>query len=110
VLQYNEYRGTSKKDQRLEVTKGKWVPSRSASALFKPSKYSARRRAESEASAVDRIVKDVPPEGGGMSEVATSKTDGVVSSDWPALLLDPSLEYFLQEVIPSVWESVYRSK
>jgi hypothetical protein len=59
---------------------------------------------------MDRIVKDVPPEGGGTGAVATGKTDGVVSSGWPALLLDPSLEDFLQEVIPSVWESVYRSK
>jgi hypothetical protein len=59
---------------------------------------------------VDRIVKDVPLEGEGTGAVATGKTDGVVSSGWPALLLDPSLEDFLQEVIPSVRESVYRSK
>jgi hypothetical protein len=59
---------------------------------------------------VDRIVKDVSLEGEGTGAVAIGKTDGVVSSDWPALLLDPSLENFLQEVIPSVQESVYRSK
>jgi hypothetical protein len=80
----------------LEMIKGKWIPSRSASAFFKPSRYSARRRAEFEASAMDQIVKDVPPEGGGMGAVATGKTDGVVSSSWPVLLLDPSLEDFLQ--------------
>jgi hypothetical protein len=97
-------------DWRLEITKGKWVPSRSPSAFFKPSRYSARRWAEFEASAVDRIIKDVPPEGGGMGAMATGKTDGVVSSGWPALLLDPSLEDFLQEVISSERESVYRSK
>jgi hypothetical protein len=61
VLQYKEYHGTNKKDQRLEETKGKWVPSRSASAFFNPSKYSTRRLEESEASVVDQIVKDVPP-------------------------------------------------
>jgi hypothetical protein len=94
----------------LDITKGKWVSSRSASAFFKPSRYLARRRVESEASVVDRIVKDVSLEGEGTGAVATSKTDGVVSSGWPALLLDPSLENFLQEVIPSVQESVYRSK
>jgi hypothetical protein len=86
----------AKKDQMLEMIKGKWIPSRSASAFFKPSRYSARRRAEFEASAMDQIVKDVPPEGGGMGAVATGKTDGVVSSSWPVLLLDPSLEDFLQ--------------
>jgi hypothetical protein len=86
----------AKKDQMLEMIKGKWIPSRSASAFFKPSRYSARRRAEFEASAMDQIVKDVPPEGGGMRAVATGKTDGVVSSSWPVLLLDPSLEDFLQ--------------
>jgi hypothetical protein len=59
---------------------------------------------------VDRIVKDVPPEGGGTGAVATSETNGVVSSGWPALLLDPSFEDFLQEVISSERESVYRSK
>jgi hypothetical protein len=95
VLQYNEYHETNKKDRRLEVTKEKWVPSRSASAFFKPSKYPARRQVESEASAVDQIVKDVPLEGGGTRAVATGKTDGVVSSGWPALLLDRSLEDFL---------------
>jgi hypothetical protein len=42
--------------------------------------------------------------------VATGKTDGVVSSGWPTLLLDPSLEDFLQEVISSEWKSVYISK
>jgi hypothetical protein len=63
MLQYKEYHGTSKKDLRLEITKGKWIPSRSASAFFKPSRYSTRRWAESEASVVDQIIKDLPPEG-----------------------------------------------
>jgi hypothetical protein len=101
MLQYKEYHETSKKDWRLKITKGKWVPSRSVSAFFKPSRYSARRRAKFEASAADRIVKDVPPEGGGMGVVANGKTDGVVSSGWSALLLDLSLKDFLQEVISS---------
>jgi hypothetical protein len=59
---------------------------------------------------VDRIVKDVPPEGGGTGAVAAGKTIGVVTSGWPARFVDPSLEDFLQEVIRSVQESVYRSK
>jgi hypothetical protein len=57
-----------------------------------------------------QIVKDVPPEGGGTGAVVAGKTVGVVISGWPACLLDPSLEDFLQEVIPSVQKSVYRSK
>jgi hypothetical protein len=65
MLQYNKDHGISKKDQRLEIVKEKWVPSRSASTFFKPSKYSTKHQAESQASAVDRIVKDVPPSGGG---------------------------------------------
>jgi hypothetical protein len=44
---------------------------------------------------VDQIVKDISPQGGGMGAVATGKIDGVVSSGWPALLLDLSLEDFL---------------
>jgi hypothetical protein len=79
VLQYKEYHEISKKDRRLEITKGKWVPSQSASAFFKPSRYSARCQVEFKASTVDRIVKDVPSEGGRMGAVATSKTNGVVS-------------------------------
>jgi hypothetical protein len=59
---------------------------------------------------VHRIVKDVTPEGGEIGAVATGKTDGVVSSGWPALLLDLSLEDFLQKVISSERESVYKSK
>jgi hypothetical protein len=110
LLQYKKYHGTSRNDWRLDITKGKWVPSRSVLAFFKPSRYSARHRAESEASAVDLIAKDVPPEGGGTGAMATGKIDAVVSSGWPALLLDPSLEDFLQEVISSEQESVYRSK
>jgi hypothetical protein len=66
-----------------------------ASGFFKPSRYSARRRAESKASLVDQIVKDISPEGGEIGAVATGKIDGVVSSGWPALLLDLSLEDFL---------------
>jgi hypothetical protein len=109
-LQYKEDHGISKKDRRLEIVKGKLVPSRSASAFFKLSRYSARRWVESQASAVDRIIKDVPPEGGGMGAVAPGKTVGAVTSGWPACFVDPSLEDFLQEVIPSVYESAYRSK
>jgi hypothetical protein len=45
-----------------------------------------------------------------MGAVATGKTVGVVTSGWPARLLDPYLEDFLQEVIPSVRESMYKSK
>jgi hypothetical protein len=59
---------------------------------------------------VDRIAKDVPPEGGGTGVVDTGKTDGVVSGGWHALLLDPSLKGFLQEVISPERELVYRSK
>jgi hypothetical protein len=82
--------------------KEKWVPSRSASTFFKPSRYLGRHRAESQASIVDRIVKDVPPEGGGTGAVAAGKTVGVVTSGWPARLLDLSIQDFLQEVIPLV--------
>jgi hypothetical protein len=110
MLQYQEDHGISKKDRKLEIVKGKWVPCRSASTFFKPSRYSARRRAESQASVVDRIVKDVPPEGGGMGAVDAGKTVGVVTSGWPTHFVDPSLEDFLQEVIPSLQKSVYRSK
>jgi hypothetical protein len=39
-----------------------------------------------------------------MGAVTAGKTVGVVTSGWPACLLDPSLEDFLQEVIPSVRE------
>jgi hypothetical protein len=59
---------------------------------------------------VDQIVKDVPPEGGGMGAVAAGKTVGVVTSGWPARFVDSSLEDFLQEVIPSVYKSAYRSR
>jgi hypothetical protein len=45
-----------------------------------------------------------------MGEVATGKTVGVMTSGWPARFVDPSLEDFLQEVIPSVRELVYISK
>jgi hypothetical protein len=78
--------------------------------ILQPSRYSASRRAKSHASTVDRIVKDVPPEGEGMGAVVVGKTIGVVTSAWPAHLLDLSLKYFLQEVISSVQQSVYRSK
>jgi hypothetical protein len=110
VLQDKKDHGISKKDQRLEVVKGKWVPSQSASALFKPSRYSVRHRAESQVSALDQIIKDVPPEGGGTGAVAAGETVGVVTNGWPARFDDPSLEDFLQNVIPSVWESAYSSK
>jgi hypothetical protein len=63
--------------------------------FFKPFKYSVRRQVESHASVVDRIIKGVPPEGGGTGVVATDKTMGVVASSWPAHFDDPSLEYFL---------------
>jgi hypothetical protein len=53
---------------------------------------------------VDRIIKDVPPEGGGTRVVAIDKTVRVVTNGWPTHFVDPSLEYFLQEVIPSVQE------
>jgi hypothetical protein len=79
VLQYKEDHEISKKDQRLEIVKGKWVPSRSASAFFKPSRYSARHRAESQASIVHQIAKDVPLKGGGTGAVAAGKTVGVVT-------------------------------
>jgi hypothetical protein len=102
TLQDKEDHGINKKkDRRLEIVKEKWVPSRSASVFFKPSRYSARHRVESQASVVDRIIKDVPPEGGGMGAVAAGETIGVVTSGWPAHFDDPSLEDFLEEVIPS---------
>jgi hypothetical protein len=59
---------------------------------------------------VDRIIKDGSPEGGGTRAVADGKTIGVVTSGWPAHLVDTSMEDFSQEVIPLVWELVYRSK
>jgi hypothetical protein len=43
----------------------KWVHSRSASAFFKLSRNSVRRREESKALAVDWIIKVIPPIGGG---------------------------------------------
>jgi hypothetical protein len=44
---------------------------------------------------LDRIVKVVPPEGGGTGAVATDETVGVVTDDWLAHFDDPSLEDFL---------------
>jgi hypothetical protein len=79
VLQDKEDHEISKEDQRLDVIKGKWVPSRSASAFFKPSRYSVRCRAESQASALDQIIKVVPPEGGGTGALAANETVGVVA-------------------------------
>jgi hypothetical protein len=38
-----------------------------------------KRRAESQASALDRIVKAVPPEGGGTGVVAADESVGVVT-------------------------------
>jgi hypothetical protein len=95
MLQDKEDHGISKKDQRLEVVKGKWVPSRLASVFFKPSRYSVKHRAKSQASALDWIIKAVPPEGGGMGAVAIDETMGVVISGWPTRFDDPSLENFL---------------
>jgi hypothetical protein len=68
-----------------------------------------RHQAESQASAVNRIVNDVPPEWGGTGVVVADETVGVVASGWPACFDDLSLEDFLQEVIPSIYESPYRS-
>jgi hypothetical protein len=59
---------SAKRDQRPGVVKGKWVPSQSTLAFFEPSRYSVRHRAESQASAVDWIIKDVSPEGGGREQ------------------------------------------
>jgi hypothetical protein len=50
------------------------------------------------------------PEGGGTGAVAADETVSVVTGDWPARFNDPSLEDFLQKVIPSVRESTYRGK
>jgi hypothetical protein len=58
---------------------------------------------------MDWIIKDVPPEEGGTGVVVTSEAMGVVTSGWPARFVDPFLEDFLQEVIPSVYESAYIS-
>jgi hypothetical protein len=58
---------------------------------------------------MDQIVTDVPPKQGGTRAVVVGKTIRVVTSGWHACLLDLSLEDFLHEVIPSVWESVYIS-
>jgi hypothetical protein len=59
---------------------------------------------------VDQIIRDIIPKGGGTGVVAAGKTVGVVTSDWLARFVDLSLEDFLQEVAPSVYESTYRSK
>jgi hypothetical protein len=59
---------------------------------------------------LDRIIKVIPPEGGGMGTVAANETVGVAIGGWPARFDVPSLEDFLQEVIPSTQESAYSSK
>jgi hypothetical protein len=79
-----------------EIVKGKWVPSRSVSAFFKPSKYSTRRRVEFKSSVMDRNVKDIPLEGGGTGAVAAAKTVGVVTTGWYAHFVDPSFKDFPQ--------------
>jgi hypothetical protein len=101
---------SAKSEQSPGVVKGKWVPSRSALAFFKPFRYSVRCRTESQASDVDRIIKDIPPEGGGTGAVAIDETMVVVANGGPTHFDDPFLEDFLQEVILSVYESAYRSK
>jgi hypothetical protein len=45
-----------------------------------------------------------------MGAVAADETVSVVTGGWPARFNDPSLEDFLQKVIPSVRESTYRGK
>jgi hypothetical protein len=50
------------------------------------------------------------PEGGETEAVVAIEIVGVVTRGWPAHFDDPSLKNFLQEVIPSVRESAYRSK
>jgi hypothetical protein len=53
---------------------------------------------------LDQIIKGVPPEGGGTGAVAADETVGVMTSSCPARFDDPSLEDFMQEVIPSIRE------
>jgi hypothetical protein len=72
--------------------------------------YSVRHRAESHASTLDQIIEAIPPEGGGMGAVADNEIMGVVTNGWPTRFDDPSLEDFLQKVIPSVQESAYSNK
>jgi hypothetical protein len=110
VLQYKEDHGISKKDWRLMIVKGKWVPSRSASAFFSPPGTQQAVGQNPRPRQWIGLSRTSPPEGGGMGAVVVGKTIGVVTSGWPAHLLDLSLKYFLQEVISSVQESVYRSK
>jgi hypothetical protein len=59
---------------------------------------------------LDRIIEAIPPEGGGMGAVAIDEIMGVVTGGWPTRFDDPSLEDFLQKVIPSVQESAYSNK
>jgi hypothetical protein len=53
---------SQERNHKLEAVKEERVPSRSASASFRPSKKAATRRTESLASTVERIVEPVPPQ------------------------------------------------
>jgi hypothetical protein len=55
------------------------VPSRSATASFKPNKKSATRRIEYLASTVERIVEPIPPPIGGGVEPATTPVEQLVA-------------------------------
>jgi hypothetical protein len=82
------------------------VPSRSASASFRPSKKSTIHRTESLASMVERIVELVPPAGGGVEAVAVGEyAHGIASVRSVCFDGSPS-EDFLQTIIPSVCRSV----
>jgi hypothetical protein len=54
-----------------------------------------KTRAESRASALDQIIKVVPPEGGGTGAVAADETVGVATGVWHTHFDDSSLDDFL---------------
>jgi hypothetical protein len=65
---------SQERNHRLEAMKEERIPSRSASASFRPSKKAATCRTESLASTVERIIEHVPPIGGG-AELAGAGED-----------------------------------
>jgi hypothetical protein len=88
-------RSQKKKNHRIEVVKEERVPSRSASATFRPSKKSATRRTESLASTVERIVELVPPAGGGAKLAGAGEDTCGTASGQSARFDGPPSEDFL---------------
>jgi hypothetical protein len=78
------------------------VPSRSASASFRPSKKLATSRTESLTSTVERIVGPVPPAGGGAEPANAGEETCGTASDRSACFDGPPSKDFLQTVIPSI--------